>query len=91
MDEDLLIEIMLHLDLRSLNRFILTNRLAHKLSNDPRFYLKYNKNYENEEYEGDYIWTGANLKTEADLNEELEEINYNINQYHKYKNHYSLF
>jgi hypothetical protein len=68
----------------------LTNRLAHKLSNDPRFYLKY-KNYENEEYEGDYIWTGENFKTEHDLNEELEEIEYNINQYRNHKNHYSLF
>lgn len=90
MDEDLLIEIMLNLDLRSLNRFILTNKLANKLYHDPRFYLKYHVMH-NEEYEGDYIWTGENFKTEKDLNDELDEIEYNINQYRNYKNHYSLF
>lgn len=92
MDENLLIEIMSHLDLRSLNRFVLSNTLAYKLSNDPRFYLRYNIVNNDDEYDGDYIWTGENTKTKEDLNHELDEIEYYNKQYYKYKNsHHQLF
>jgi len=86
MDDNLWIEIMLSLDLRSLNRFILSNKRAYQLYHDPRFYKKYHVVDNGNNYDGDYIWSSNNIKTRQELEEELDTIGYDIKQYHKYKN-----
>lgn len=84
-----MIEIMRHLDYKSLKRFCLTHQYANTLCQNPKFYLHYNMyDDENEEYDydDDFIWQERNKKSKQDLENDLEETQYYINQYHIYKN-----
>lgn len=89
MNEDLLIEIMLNLDYKSLSRFCSSFTMASLICNNPKFYLKYNHiepddtDYDDDD---DFIWHQSNKKTKQNLDHELDEIEYYQNQYNQYKN-----